>query len=96
MKHRVHVHDGVVVFALPDPGSVERVEVQVALSLRHQATSRGVCPLCGARGPNRAERRRLARQKRGQVFEVTFWHAADCPVGDDRLRDLLREGGRAA
>jgi hypothetical protein len=95
VRHRVHAHDDVV-FALPDPGSVDCAEVQVALSLRNQATLISVCPVCGARSPHRPERRRLSRERRSQVFEIVFLYEPECPCGDDRLRDLLREVGDAA
>jgi hypothetical protein len=94
-KQRAYFRDGVI-FSLPDPGSIENAEVQLALALRNEATIRGRCPVCGAQnGLNRAERRRLAREARGRVVPYVFWHAPECPAGDDRLAELLQAGEAA-
>ena len=95
MRHRSYVRDGALC-VLPDPASVDDERVRLALLLRNEATLTGVCPACGARGPNRAERRRLAREHRGELVVRAVWHAAECPAGDDRLAELMREAGDAA
>jgi hypothetical protein len=95
MRDRLYFREGML-FLLADPGSVQDLRVRLALGLRNDATLNGRCPACGARGPNRAERRRLARKHRGEVVERTIWHAPDCPAGDDRLAELIREAGEAA
>jgi hypothetical protein len=95
MRDRIYFRDGTL-FVLPDPGSARSPEVQLALGLRNEATLAGRCPVCGAHGPNRAERRRLARRNRGRVVTRPVWHAPDCPAGDVRLGELIHEAGEWA
>lgn len=87
---------GGVLYRLPNPGAFSDARVQVAVALRNEATLKGVCPSCGARGPNREQRRQMARAKRGEVASMAIVHAAECPAGDKNLRQLIAETERAA
>ena len=50
------------------------------------------CP-CGARlaGPNRHQRRRAAKLKRGTVRDVFVWHEHDCPASTEALIEAMDE-----
>jgi hypothetical protein len=87
---------GEVVYLLPDPGRFSDARVQVAVALRNQATMAGTCPACGARGPNRAERRRAMREQRGELRTFAIVHAAECPAADENLLALISETESAA
>ena len=87
---------GRALFVLRDPASFTDARVQVAVALRNQATIAGACPACGARGLNRAARRRLAHDRSGELVTQTIEHERECPAGDDRLRELLAATGEAA
>jgi hypothetical protein len=82
---------GDVLYVLADPASFQDDRVRLAIGLRNEATLAGRCPVCGARGPNRAERRRA----RG-VETWAMRHAAECPCSDESLRRLAAETGKAA
>ena len=81
-------------FVLPDPMRSASADGQAAIHARNEATLTGQCPACGARGGvqslNRAERRRLAREHRGEVVQNPMWHEPDCPANDENLIALLR------
>ena len=92
-RHLLYLRDDVA-YLLPDPGQFRDERLQLAVSLRNEATISGRCPVCAAAGFNRAERRRLARQYRGQMAPPqVFAHEPECPCSDDRLRELLLECG---
>jgi hypothetical protein len=93
LRQRVYMHDGAI-YALPDPGQFNDPEVQLAVAWRNQATLSGRCPACAGRGPNRAERRRIAREGRGWVTEAVFTHAQECPASDERLVELIRAAAK--
>jgi hypothetical protein len=89
VRQRIHVRDSGL-YVLPDPGTVTDPRVQLALMWRNHATLTGRCPACGGRGPNRAERRRLAREGRDKVTTAAFRHEPECPAADEQIVALIR------
>jgi len=83
---------GDTLLVLSDPGQYSDPEVQTIVALRNQATIANICPACGARGPNREQRRRL-KQQRGQVNHAYMLHERECPVSDDAIRALFARKG---
>jgi hypothetical protein len=77
----------VLLHSLPE----ESPELAEALARRNIVNTGGQCP-CGARTvlPNRAERRRLARQHGPAVRHVAVWHEPECPASDERIAELQR------
>lgn len=93
MRLRLYQRGGLVGL-LTDPVQFEDDRLRVAIGLRNEATMTGRCPVCGAIGHNRAQRRQLARRYKGKVASLPpFAHEPECPCGDDRLRELFAETG---
>jgi hypothetical protein len=64
--------------------------VREGIARRRLAALEDRCP-CGGRSPlNRAARRRLTRERRGQVTYYGFVHEDGCPAVDDTLVDAIK------
>ena len=66
--------------------------IREGLARRRLVLTGQPCP-CGARlaGPNRAQRRRDAKLKRGTVRDVFVWHEYDCPASTEALIEAIAE-----
>ena len=73
--------------------AIVSLEVPLAISLRNQANLAQRCPVCGAHGLNREQRRRLKRECRGQVGIAAMVHDDDCPVSDDAIHAMFVRKG---
>jgi len=82
---------GRVAYVLPVASEELPPQLREAVLRRRLAALEGRCP-CGATVtlPNRAERRRAARD--GRQLSTTVEHEADCPASDDRIAALV--GGK--
>lgn len=79
---------GRVAYVLPVVTEELPPQLREAVVRRRLAALEGRCP-CGATMtlPNRAERRRAARD--GRQLSTTVEHETDCPASDDRIAALV-------